>query len=221
MVTPFCEARLHPEGGLASLTERPTGQPWLKPGQRSGFFAGTIDGEDRESKGQWLLPAAPDDAPAVTAREDGAIGAIPYTFELTFHAETPRLDCRARFHFAGQKLGCVSTDQRDGASGFVHEQKLRFKLFPAPGAGTLDAEVRLFDAGSENVLLSALYPEGGRILARLHEYQGRAGEATMAAANGTARLVEVDLLGGNARLVANPLTFRPWQIRTVRIESVR
>jgi len=333
LVTPFYEARLHPEGGLASLTERHTGQPWVKPGPRSGFFAGPIDGEDRESKGQWLLPAAAGDAPAVTAREDGFIGAIPYTLELTFRADTPRLDCRVRLHFAGQKLGRVSTDQRDGASGFVHERKLRFKLFPAaggravgvrdlpfaiaettnryvqgnywtaltdghtglavfnrgtmgsvrerddgfsvplafamyyiwgtrmlngdftyefalypfsgdwrrhdlhrraleynfpivslataPGAGTLDAEVRLVDTGSENVLLSALYPEGGRILARLYEYQGRAGEATVAAAKGQAGLAEVDLLGDNARPAASPLTFRPWQIRTVRIEAGR
>jgi len=327
--TPFYEARLNPEGGLASVSEPRTGKAWLKSGRRSGFFAGTIDGEERESKGQWLLPATAETAPCVTAREDGVIGAIPYTFELTFHADTPRLDCRAKFHLAGQKLGRVSTDQRDGASGFVHEQKLRFKFFPAtagqaigirdlpfaiaettnryvegnywtaltdgqtgwavfnrgtmgsvregddgfsvplafamyyiwgtrmlngdftyefalypfdgdwrrpdlhrraleynfptvsmvtaPGAGKLDAEVRLLDVDSENVLLAALYPEGGRILARLYEYQGHAGKATLAPTNGTARLEEVDLLGSNAHPVASPLTLRAWQIRTVRV----
>jgi hypothetical protein len=69
------------ESALASLVDRRTGRLWLKPGLRKGFFTGTIDGGDRESKGQWLLPAAPDDAPAVTAREDGFIGAIPYTYQ--------------------------------------------------------------------------------------------------------------------------------------------
>jgi alpha-mannosidase len=333
LVTPFYEARLNPSGGLASLTQRQSGQPWLKSDRRSGFFAGTIDGEERESKGQWLLAATPEDAPAATAREDGVIGTIPYTFELTFHADTPRLDCRVRFHLAGQKLGRVSTDQRDGASGFVHEQKLRFKFFPAasdqaigvrdlpfaiaettnryvegnywtalgdghtglavfnrgtmgsvrepdggfsvplafamyyiwgtrmlngdftyefalypfsgdwrrhdlhrraleynfpmvsvataPGTGELDAAVRLFDARSENVLLSALYPEGSSILARFYEYQGRAGEAMIAPANGSARLEEVDLLGSNPRPVTSPLAFLPWQIRTVRVGGRR
>jgi hypothetical protein len=327
VVTSFCEARLHPEGGLASLVDRHTGQPWLKPGVRGGFFAGTIDGEDCQSKGQWLLPAASETAPAVTAREDGFIGAIPYTFELTFHADTPRLDGRVKFHLAGQKLGRVSTNQRDGSSGFIHEEKLRFKLFPAtggrtvgvrdlpfaiaettnryvegnywtaladgqtglavfnrgamgsvreqdggfsvplafamyyiwgtrmlngdftyefalypftghwrqhdlhrraleysfpvvsvstpPGAGTLGADVRVLDVGSDNVLLSALYPERGRVVARLYEYQGRNGEAMIASANGAARLEAVDLLGGNTRPVASPLTFKAWQIRTV------
>ncbi|MGA2657275.1 MAG: hypothetical protein ABSH34_07120 [Verrucomicrobiota bacterium] len=130
IVTPFCEARLDHRGGLASLTERPAGRPALKPGRRSVFFAATVDGEALESKGHWLLPAVPEDAPIVTAREDGAIGAIPYTFELTFHADTPRLDGRARFHLAGQKLGRLSADLRDSSSAFLHEEKLRFKLFP-------------------------------------------------------------------------------------------
>jgi hypothetical protein len=36
-----------------------------------------------------------------------------------------------RFRFAGQKIGRVTTNVRDNVSGFVHEEKLRFKLFPA------------------------------------------------------------------------------------------
>ena len=333
IVTPFCEARLHPDGGLASLVDRHSGKPWLKPGTRGGFFTGTIDGEERDSKGRWLLPTVRDDASAVTAREEGVIGGIPYTFELTFNADTPRLDGRVKFHFAGQKLGRVSTNQRDGASGFIHEEKLRFKLFPAvggqaigvrdlpfaiaettnryvegnywtaltdgqaglavfnrgtmgsvrerdggfsvplafamyyiwgtrmlagdftyefalypftgdwrqpdlhrraleynfpvvsvsasPGSGPLGSEVGLIDASSDNVILSALYPESGRILARLYEYQGRNGEATIASGNGRARIEAVDLLGRNARTIASPIPFKPWQIRTMQLDPAR
>lgn len=129
--TPFVEARLNPDGGIASLTNRRTGANLFKPGQRSAFFAGRIDGEERESKGKWLLETAGDDAPWVTAREEGFIGNIPYTFEMIFRADTPQMDCRVKFHFAGQKIGRVSDQRRDDVSGFVHEQKLRFKLFPA------------------------------------------------------------------------------------------
>ncbi len=333
ITTPFCEARLHPNGGIASLVDRRTGKPLLQPGRRSGFFAGTIDGEERESKGQWLLPAVAEDAPSLTAREDGFIANIPYTFEVTFHTDSPRLDCRAKFHFAGQKLGRVSTKPRDGASGFVHEQKLRFKLFPAigehvigvrdlpfaiaettnryvegnywtavadgragmavfnrgtmgsvresdggfsvplayamyyiwgtrmldgdftyefalfpfsgdwrqadlhrralefnfpvvdictpPSAGPLGSEVHPLEIGSENVILSALYPEQGHVFARLYECAGREGRAPCAARQGEVVLQAVDLMGRNPQRVTAPLTFQPWSIRTVQVVPVR
>ncbi len=333
VTTPFYNARLHADGGIASLTDRRTGKPLLKPDRRGGFFAGTIDGEERESKGKWLLPSVGPDAPALTAREDGFIGAIPYTFELTFHADTPRLDCRVQFHFAGQKLGRVSANQRDNASGFLHEQKLRFKLFPAaagsalgvrdlpfaiaattnryvegnywtaladgetgvavfnrgamgsvresdggfsvplafamyyvwgtrmlngdftyefavwpftgkweqadlhrraleynfpavsvagqPGQGTFGSDVRPVETGSDNVILSALYPEAGRLLARLYEYQGRPGEAPVVVHQRDTRLHAVDLLGRNAQSATSPLSFKPWQVRTVEWELRR
>jgi hypothetical protein len=70
----------------------------------------------------------------VVARENGLIGTIPYTLEMRFYRESPRIDCWMRFRFAGQKIGRVTSDTRDGVSGFVHEDKLRFKMFP-----TLDA----------------------------------------------------------------------------------
>jgi hypothetical protein len=50
---------------------------------------------------------------------------------MKFHAESPRIDCRVRFSFAGQKIGRLSDNKRDPISGFVHEEKLRFKMFPA------------------------------------------------------------------------------------------
>ena len=137
LLTPFYEVLFEGQGGLAALADRRTGRPLLQPGHRHGFYAATLDGEERESQGRWLLPVVARDDPSVTAREDGFIGSIPYTSELTFHAGTPRLDCRVKFHFTGQKLGRVSTNQREATSPFVHEQKLRFKLFPAAGASAV------------------------------------------------------------------------------------
>jgi hypothetical protein len=67
------------------------------------------------------------------AREYGFIGSIPYRLELRFQADTPRLDCKVTFHFDGEKIGRLSDDVRDGRSPFIHEQKLRFKLFPGLG----------------------------------------------------------------------------------------
>ncbi len=330
ITTPFYEARLHPEGGLAALVDRRTGRPLLRPDRRSAFFAGTIDGAACASKGRWLLPAAAADAPSLTAREDGFIGDIPYTFELTFHADTPRLEGRVRFHFSGQKIGRLSNNPRDGTSGFVHEEKLRFKLFPAvgestvgardlpfavaatsnryvqgiywtalgdgragvaffnrgamgsvresdggfslplayamyyiwgtrmldgdftyefavapftgdwqdadlhrraleynypvasvsgpPGDGTFRADLQPVEAGSEHVILSALYPEAGHVFARLYEDQGRPGAAPVAFHGGETRLRTADLLGHVGPAASSPLAFSPWQIRTVQVE---
>jgi alpha-mannosidase len=50
---------------------------------------------------------------------------------MKFYRESPRIDCWVRFRFAGQKIGRVTEDVRDSVSGFIHEDKLRFKMFPA------------------------------------------------------------------------------------------
>ena len=68
-----------------------------------------------------------------TQSEYGFIGGIPYTFEIRFRADSPRLDCRVSFHFENERIGQLSEDVRDTTSAFVHEAKLRFKLFPATG----------------------------------------------------------------------------------------
>ena len=123
----------HRDGGMASLRDARNGQELLQPGKRSGFFAGTIDGRPHESKGAWSLEPARGGGPWVVAREAGLLGSIPYCLEMTIHANNPRIDCRATFHFAGQQIGRVSDDPRDATSAFVHEEKLRWKLFPAVG----------------------------------------------------------------------------------------
>jgi alpha-mannosidase len=129
--TPFWEARFHPDGGLSSLKDRRTGTEFLRPQAASYLFAGKIDGQDMTSKGQWSLEAAHAGGTWAVARQSGLIGTIPYTLEMKFYREDPRIDCWMRFRFSGEKIGRVTKDVRDSASGFVHEDKLRFKLFPA------------------------------------------------------------------------------------------
>jgi alpha-mannosidase len=131
LATPFWEARFHPDGGLSSLKDRRTGAEFLRPQAASYLFAGKIDGQDMASKGQWSLEAAHAGGTWAVARQSGLIGTIPYTLEMKFYRESPRIDCWMRFRFAGQKIGRVTKDVRDSASAFIHEDKLRFKLFPA------------------------------------------------------------------------------------------
>ncbi|MHC4749545.1 MAG: glycosyl hydrolase-related protein, partial [Planctomycetota bacterium] len=92
---------------------------------------------DVESRGLWVMESARGGAPWALARESGLIGSIPYTLEMKFHTDSPRVDCRVRFSFDGQKIGRFSDNKRDSASGFIHEDKLRFKMFPAVGENTI------------------------------------------------------------------------------------
>lgn len=323
ITTPFVEARLNSKGGIASLADKRTGVSLLiRPGRRSAFFAGRINGKDSESQGKWTLHATGGAAaPWAMAREYGFIGDIPYTLEICFRADTPRLDCRVSFHFEDEKIGRVTDDTRDAWSPFIHEDKLRFKLFPAtgpdatgvrdlpfavsettnryvdgiywtalagrqggvaffnrgtmgavresdggfslplaysmyyiwgtrmlngdyayefavhpftgewrqadlhrqaiaynfpavsatgkPGGGALGETVQPLELGSENVILSALYPENGGVFARLYECAGRHGETSIAYRGGTARVLPSDLLGRVGEPLSNPPAFHP------------
>jgi alpha-mannosidase len=131
LTTPFWEVRLHPEGGLSSIQDRRTREEFLRPQAPSGLFAGKIDGRDTTSKGRWALEAGRSGAAWAVARQSGLIGTIPYTLEMKFYRENPRIDCWTRFRFSGERIGRVTDNVRDPVSGFVHEDKLRFKVFPS------------------------------------------------------------------------------------------
>jgi len=131
IMSPHIIVRFNKEGGINSLVNRRTKEGFFKSGKRSGFFAGKIDGQDCESKGTWFIEPGRNGAPWAIARECGLIGSIPYTLEIVLRADNPQLDCRVRFQFQGQKIGRISDNMRDSKSPFVHEDKLRFKIFPA------------------------------------------------------------------------------------------
>jgi hypothetical protein len=137
LTTPFWEVRFHPDGGLSSIKDRRSGQEFLLSQAVSGLFAGKINGQDMISKGHWSVEAARAGGTWAVARQSGLIGTIPYTLEMKFYRESPRIDCWMRFRFSGEKIGRVTDNVRDPASGFVHEDKLRFKLFPALGEGAV------------------------------------------------------------------------------------
>lgn len=137
ITTPYAVIRLNKNGGIDSFQDRKSGGNIFQSAKRSGFFAGTIDGKYCQSKGVWAIEPGRDGAPWATARESGMIGGIPYTFEMVLHAESPRLDCRVRFQFQGQRIGRLSENKRESKSPFEHEEKLRFKMFPAVGENAI------------------------------------------------------------------------------------
>ena len=91
--------------------------------------------------------------------------------------------------------------------------------FAAKGSGDLSefTAADLKTNGGE-VVLTALYPESGAILARFCNYSDEAAEAEFKSAAG-AVTAETDLLGNETAAVKDGrLSFRPWEIKTVRID---
>jgi alpha-mannosidase len=129
--TPYLDVVLDPAGGIASLVDRQGNRALLQPGKRSGFFTGLVEGKECESKGRWVIQQRADSTVGVVAVEHGFIADIPYTFELALDADSPLLRCKVDFDLNGQKIGQISDNKRDDVAPFVHEKKLRFKVFPA------------------------------------------------------------------------------------------
>jgi hypothetical protein len=131
--TPHLQIKLHPQGGIESISDL-AGRLLMK----RATLAGLIEGKPEESQGSWKAGVR---GPFAFATENGRIGGIPYQFELTARPDSPRIDCRVKFQFNSQRIGVLSENKRDAHSAFVHEEKLRFKMFPAVG----DAAVGIRD----------------------------------------------------------------------------
>ena len=135
ITTPFWIISLNAKGGIASITSRISGKQMIR-GERNCYFAGVINGETCESTGTWDLDSIRLGSNQIELHEDGSIGNIPYRLNMTLNNSIPRIDFNAKFHFNEEKIGRLSDNKREVASAFLHEEKLRFKLFPALGIGT-------------------------------------------------------------------------------------
>lgn len=140
-ITPFYEVRLSEKGGVSYIKDISTGRLITGGKERAGYFEGTIDGQNCQSTGRWIVEKTGEVTPWIRLVEYGFISSIPYEFEMVLYEDMPRIDCRVKFDFNNQKIGMLSDDLRDSHSPFVHEEKLRFKLFhtfDASAAGIRD-----------------------------------------------------------------------------------
>lgn len=333
LTTPYYQVQFDSCGGIQSLEDRRSGVQIFRSGQRSAFFCGTIDGEEKESTGRWIISREADDSPWITATEYGFIANIPYAFSMKFHSRSPRIDCRVEFRFDGQWIGQLSDDKRDRASPFIHDKKLRFKCYPSlsgevtgikdlpfvvtetlnpnvegnywtavsdrdrglayfnsgnmgsvrerdggfsiplsyamyyiwgtrmltgsysyefalfpfsgpwtaadlhrqaiaynfppvsvsgiPGDGSLGHRVEMLDSVPENVILSALYTDEGRVFLRFYESTGKPAGPFEVLKDSTDDLIPVSLSGFPLGEPGNPVQFTPWQIRTFEYKRKR
>jgi len=331
--TPFYEVRLNPAGGIDYLKNAQNEYLLQNGSNRSAFFEGTIDGIVSKSTGKWTIHRSTGISPWVRMSETGYISDLPYILEMTFYEDKPLIECNVEFNFNGQKIGLPTENLRDSHSPFVHDEKLRFKMFPRiekPATGVRDlpfaiaetsdkaiegnywtaltdgnhgwavfnqgnmAIIREQDQGlsiplayswyyiwgtrplygkydysfafypfkgnwqsvdlpqkaleysfpapvceteraigelgnivqpvqlqldGNDVMLTALYPQKGTILARFFKYDDRSGESTIKIDVGASRITEVDLDGNLLNNDGGKLRFSPWQFKTIRIEK--
>jgi hypothetical protein len=133
--TPFWKITLDKNGGISTLISCSSGRE-LFQSKRSCFFAGVIDGRSLESSGTWNPDSVVLNKNQLILVETGLIGTIPYRLEMRLYSYSSRLDYNVTFQFNEEKIGRLSENKREIASAFLHEEKLRFKLFPVLGIGT-------------------------------------------------------------------------------------
>lgn len=135
--TPFYDLKLNPAGGVEYLKDS-GGRIVLGNKQGKGsFFEGTIDGQVGRSEGRWTIHRSKGYAPWLKMTEQGYIAGIPYAYEMTLYEDKPVIDCKVTFDFNGQKIGHPTEDVRDWHTGFIHEEKLRLKLFHQLGSNSV------------------------------------------------------------------------------------
>ncbi len=69
---------------------------------------------------------------------------------------------------------------------------------------------------NKNVILTALYPEENHILARFCNFSDNEESIDFNVAMGKI-VAETDLLGNDLKEATNKLTFKPWEIKTIKI----
>jgi alpha-mannosidase len=265
----------------------------------------------------------------VTLIESGDIGGIPYSLKMQLSSFDPRIDFSADFIIKNEKIGRLSDNKREVISPFLHEEKLRFKVFPSVGIGTIGVrdlpfaisetedqyiqgnywtaiadghigmaifnkgnmestheqdngfsvplaysmyyvwntvilsgnyqysfaiypfegkwenadlhrkaieynfpclglntekgngslgfENKIFDIQSKGVLISALYPSAGSTVVRMYESYGDDEQFNLQYLSGKAGFTEINLAGREIGNASSLLNFKPWQIRTIKI----
>ena len=135
ITTPFWIIGLDKKGGISAITSKVTGKQMLK-NSRSGYFAGVINGQSVESSGKWDIDSVALTNNQLVLHENGNIGTIPYRLEIKLSSASLVIGFKAVFHFEEENIGKLSDNKREITSAFLHEEKLRFKVFPALGPGT-------------------------------------------------------------------------------------
>ena len=133
LATGYYEAGFATNGGLASLTTR-EGRRVLRAEAVSGRLAGVIDGVAAEGSGAVTVRRGP---AGFHVEDTGKVGPLSYTLGWFFPQHGRRIECHIAVRFNGERIGSPTTQRNDSRSCFLHEEKLRLRLFPAVATGAI------------------------------------------------------------------------------------
>lgn len=170
----------------------------------------------------WL--ALRDDEKGVAVVNRGCMGSavegnrlsIPLLYSNEYMCGTRILDGVFEDEFAILPFDAAKSDAQ------LHCNALSYAYQPqtaviAKGEGNLNSFTAAEFETDGEVILTALYPEDKHILVRFCNYSDNAANAVLNPNVGTVKC-ETDLLGNELKAVENgKLTFRPWEIKTVKI----
>lgn len=93
------------------------------------LFSACIEDNDCVSSGKWTVEITDECATAV---QKGKIGSVPFSFEMSFNGNSPRIDCRTQFEVRGEHIGRLGEKMGLKKSltveGHMHESKLCLNL---------------------------------------------------------------------------------------------
>ena len=84
-----------------------------------------------------------------------------------------------------------------------------------PQQGTDGPQLEIFKIKSDQVVLSALYVDNGRVFVRMYDYTGNPGEAEITDLLEHSGWIETDLLGKKVSEAGKKIEFVPWQVKTL------
>lgn len=127
LVTPCYRLKLT-DSGIAYIYDIKNNRRILDNGIGE-LLSAYVDEKNCTSKGTWNIEISPCGAVAI---QTGKIGSIPYSFEMYFNGDSPRIDCKTRFELHGEHVG--RNDEKAGlkksltVNGHIHEGKLCFNM---------------------------------------------------------------------------------------------
>ncbi len=143
---------------------------------------------------------------------------VPLVYANLYLCGTKMLDGVYEDEFALLPFDSSLTDAN------LHRKAMSYAYLPTTvklekGDGDLSQlDFASFKADGGEVILTTMYPENGAILARFCNYSDESASATLDLPFGTVE-AQTDLLGNElAKVTDGKLSFRPWEIKTVRIK---
>ncbi len=143
---------------------------------------------------------------------------IPLVYSNEYMCGTRILQGVFEDEFSIMPFGSDLTDAELHRNAMVYQQGPVAVTVPKGDGELSEYTAADFETDGGEVILTAMYPEEDHILMRFCNYSYESAKATLSSGVGTVT-AETDLLGNELSSVHNgELSFRPWEIKTVKVK---